>query len=67
MSFVRDADLLRVMAISSSTKPQKNTTVELGESSMAIRLRNNSRFEGRGHQMSRRAEGYALDPAFAFV
>src|ERR1700677_1178889 len=45
MCSVRDTDLLRVMAISSCTKQQKNTTVKLAESSMAIRRRNNSRFE----------------------
>jgi hypothetical protein len=42
---VSDADLLRVMAISSCSKPQKNTTVELAESSTVIRRQNNSRYE----------------------
>jgi hypothetical protein len=45
MRSARDTDLLRAMAISSYTKQQKNTTVELAESSMAIRRRNNFRFE----------------------
>jgi hypothetical protein len=42
---IRRTDLLRVMAILSCTKQQKNTTVELAESSMATRRRNNFRFE----------------------
>jgi len=33
---VSDADLLQVMAISSCSKPQKNTTEALGESSTVI-------------------------------
>jgi hypothetical protein len=43
MCSVSDASLLRVMATSSCSKRPKNTTVELGESRMVIRRRNNSR------------------------
>src|ERR1700732_795828 len=45
MRSARDADLLRVMAISSCSKQLRNTTVELAESSMAICRRKNCRFE----------------------
>jgi hypothetical protein len=44
---VSDADLLRVMAISSCSKQQKNTTEELGESSMVILLSLNFPYENQ--------------------
>jgi hypothetical protein len=44
---VSDADLLRVMAISSCSKQQKDTTDKLGESSTAILRALNFPFEHR--------------------
>jgi C4-dicarboxylate-specific signal transduction histidine kinase len=48
------------MAISSCTKQQKNTTVELAESSMAIRRRNNSRFDPTSEVLHIWARGVQL-------
>jgi hypothetical protein len=44
---VSDAELLRVMATSSCSKQQKNTTEELGESSMVIPLSLNFPYENQ--------------------